>query len=167
MRYFKKWFRNIGKSCHFPSPLFCLCAYVVYVWCVCGSLYSTASFQFDATLPLFLWLMFRWAPLWSSTNQTFLQQGYAILLPQSRITLISPSVSNTRRSFHLAFSQELLFCGIDSCVDTSQNATILTPSFQRSVVIYPLYFHFLPPLLSFISRTSFIKIILILTFRHE
>lgn len=74
------------------------------------------------------------------------------------ISLPLYSFGKKRRSTPKASSQEMLLFETDSCVDASQNSTILSSSCLGSVVIYSLYlrnFHFLLTPLNFISHVLF------------
>lgn len=84
--------------------------------------------------------------------------------------LFSPCFKGKMKVLLIIFSQELPFCGTDSLVSVSLNASILTSLIKRSVVIYSSYPHnlqYLPPPLSLISHISFIIAILIITLYLE
>lgn len=78
-----------------------------------------------------------------------------------------PLYSNCKEEapLRLLFPYNYYFCGTNSCMNASLN-TILNFSGQESFVIYPPYlnnFHFLLSPLSFLSNTSIITTILIVT----
>lgn len=108
--------------------------------------HSTSSFPTDVMFEVYLWWMFAWTALFSSTHSDFCTWDTPCHIHRFKSPTFPPK-SNFKKVL-LTFFQELLFCGANSSIDVSLNTTSLTSlrftCCLPSLSLYHLYlFYFL------------------------
>lgn len=138
-------------SLHFPVLRVFTFIYIA-LWRGYLLLNSTTPFlhcQPITFLLLVRWEIFRRSPFFTAISSALHIQD---LLCYGHWITIIPIYSICKKS---TSPQELLFCGKKSCMDTSWNTNILTPSNLGSIIFYPPYphnVHFLLPSLIHITQ---------------